>query len=100
MMTTAIGNGIAIPHVRNPVVLAIDTPCVTLCFLKNPVDFKALDRKPVFAVFTILSPSVKEHLTILSRLAFCLQKTRLQEYLQERASSDKILAEVMVSEST
>jgi len=100
MMTTAIGNGIAIPHVRNPVVLSIERPCVTLCFLKNPVDFKALDRKPVFAVFTILSPSVKEHLAILSRLAFCLQKTRLQEYLHERASSEKILAEVMVMEST
>jgi len=100
MMTTAIGNGIAIPHVRNPVVLSVERPCVTLCFLKNPVDFKALDRKPVFAVFTILSPSVKEHLAVLSRLAFCLQKTRLQEYLLERASSEKILAEVMVLEST
>ncbi len=99
MMTTAIGHGIAIPHVRNPVVLSIDQPSVTLCFLKNPVDFKALDRKPVFVVFTILSPSVKEHLAILSRLAFCLQNTRLQEYLQSRASGEQILAEIRVLES-
>lgn len=100
MMTTAIGNGIAIPHVRNPVVLSIDLPSVTLCFLKNPVDFKALDCKPVFVVFTILSPSVKEHLAILSHLAFCLQNTRLQKYLHARASSEQILAEIRVIEST
>jgi PTS system nitrogen regulatory IIA component len=99
MMTTAIGNGIAIPHVRNPVVLSIDQPSVTLCFLKNPVDFKALDRKPVFVVFTILSPSVKEHLVILSHLAFCLQNTRLQEYLHNKASGEQILAEIRVLES-
>lgn len=100
MMSTAMGNGIAIPHVRNPVVLSVDQPSVTLCFLKNPVDFKALDRKPVYIVFTVLSPSVKKHLAILSRLAFCLQNTRLQEYLHARASNEQILAEVRVLEST
>lgn len=99
MMPTAIGNGIAIPHVRNPVVLHIDHPSISLCFLKKPVDFRALDGKPVFIVFTILSPSVKKHLGILSRLAFCLQNTKLQEYLHLKASREQILAEILVLES-
>ena len=99
MMSTAVGNGIAIPHVRNPVVLHIDHPSITLSFLKDPVDFKALDHQPVFIVFTLLTPSVKQHLAILSRLAFCLQNTRLQEYLHARAPSEQILAEVRVLES-
>lgn len=99
MMSTALGNGIAIPHVRNPVVLNIDHPTITLCFLKKPVDFKALDDKPVFILFVILSPSVPQHLSILSRLAFCLQNEKLQEFLHSRASSEQILAEVRVLES-
>lgn len=99
MMSTAVGNGIAIPHVRNPVVLHIDHPFVTLCFLKKPVDFKAMDGKPVFILFTILSPSVKKHLAILSRLAFCLQNTKLQDYLHARASQEQILAEIRILES-
>lgn len=99
-VSTAIGNGIAIPHVRNPVVLSIDRPSITLCFLKNAVDFKAMDHKPVSIVFVLLTPSVKKHLAILSRLAFCLQNPRLQQCLQERASSEEILAEVRVIEST
>lgn len=99
IMSTALGNGIAVPHVRNPVVLHIDRPSVTLCFLKKPVDFKAVDGKPVFVLFTILSPSVKKHLAILSRLAFCLQNAKLQEYLQAKATQEQILAEILVLES-
>ena len=99
MMSTAIGNGIAIPHVRNPVVLHIDHPSITLCFLKNPVDFKALDSKPVSILFILLSPSVKKHLAILSRLAFCLQNTKFQEYLHTQAPREQILAEIRVLES-
>ncbi|MCR4336721.1 MAG: PTS sugar transporter subunit IIA [Candidatus Omnitrophica bacterium] len=99
MMSTAIGNGIAIPHVRNPVVLHVDHPSITLCFLKKPVDFKAIDGKPVFILFTILSHSVKNHLAILSRLAFCLQNTKLQEYLQAKAPQEQILAEIKILES-
>ncbi len=99
MMSTAIGNGIAIPHTRNPLVLHIDHPSVTVCFLKKPVDFKAVDGNPVFILFTILSPSVKKHLAILSRLAFCLQNTQLQEYLRAKASEEQILAEIRIIES-
>ncbi len=98
MMSTAIGNGIAIPHVRNPVVLQMERPSVTLCFLKKPVDFKALDGRPISILFILLSPSVKKHLAILSRLAFCLQNELLQKYLQEKAPREQILAELKVLE--
>ncbi|MBU1086577.1 MAG: PTS sugar transporter subunit IIA [Candidatus Omnitrophica bacterium] len=99
MMSTGLGNGIAIPHVRNPVVLNIEQPSISLCFLNKPVDFKALDAKPVFILFVLLSPSVPQHLAILSRLAFCLQNPKLQEFLHAKASCEQILAEIRVLES-
>lgn len=99
MTSTAVGNGIAIPHVRNPIVLHIDQPVVTVCFLRSPIDFKALDRKPVFVLFTVLSPSVKMHLSILARLAFCLQDPKLQDYLRRRATREEILADLFVLEA-
>ena len=99
LVSTTLGNGVAIPHVRNPVVLHIDEPSIALCFLKEPIDFKAIDGKPVFILFTILSPSVKKHLAILSRLAFCLQNVKLQEYLHLQASAEQILAEIRILES-
>ena len=99
MESTAVGNGIALPHIRNPVVLNIEKPCVTLCFLRRAVDFRALDQKPVSIVFALLSPSVKMHLAILARLAFCLHNERLQKFLDNRARAEEILAEFMILES-
>ena len=34
--STGFGDGVAIPHVRNPIVLHIPRPMITLCFLETP----------------------------------------------------------------
>ena len=73
MASTGIGDGIAIPHVRNPIVLSVNRPAISLCFLKKPVDFGAIDGKPVHTLFTLVSPTVRIHLYLLSRLAFALR---------------------------
>ena len=97
--STGIGNGIAIPHVRNPVVLHVSQPSVTLCFLENPIDFKALDGKPVHILFTMISPTVRIHLHLLSRLGFMLRDPAVLDALQRRASADELLSLMAESES-
>lgn len=92
MGTTAIGDGIAIPHVRNPIMLQIPKPKVALCFLENPIDFDAFDAKPVNILFTLTSPTVKVHLHLLSRLAFALREVRLRTVLQKPDSREAIMA--------
>lgn len=37
--STGIGEGIAIPHVRHPIVLHTQHPSITLCFLEHPIEF-------------------------------------------------------------
>src|SRR5262249_18726429 len=56
--STGIGEGIALPHVRNPIVLHVTRPMISLCFLEKPVDFGALDGKPVQVLFSLISPTV------------------------------------------
>jgi PTS system nitrogen regulatory IIA component len=89
--STAIGDGIAIPHVRNPIVLHVPQPMVTLCFLERPVDFGALDGLPVHALFTLISPTVKAHLHLLSRLAFALRNADFKALVLRQAGRDEIL---------
>jgi len=80
--TTAIGGGIAIPHVRNPILLQNKPgPTITLCFLANPIDFGALDGEPVRMLFLLTSPTVKVHLHLLSRLAFALHDPQFRATL-------------------
>jgi PTS system nitrogen regulatory IIA component len=93
LQSTGIGDGIAIPHVRNPIVLHVSRPMITLCFLERPVDFGALDGKPVFVLFSLISPTVRGHLRLLSRLAFALNDSAFKAAILRQASADEILAE-------
>ncbi len=92
--STAIGDGIAVPHVRNPIVLNVVRPMVTLCFLEHPVDFGALDKKPVHVLFSLVCPTVRSHLQTLSRLSYALQDQKLKEILMRQGQAEQILGEV------
>ena len=86
--TTAIGDGIAMPHVRNPIVLHVDRPMVTLCFLQRAVDFGALDGKPVQFLFSLICPTTRNHLQMLSRLSFALQDPQFKAVIVRHGPRD------------
>ena len=92
--STGVGDGIAIPHVRNPIVLHITRPMITLCFLENPIDFGALDGKPAQTLFTLVSPTVRAHLHMLSMLGYALRDPVFKQTVLEQKSRDDIMAEV------
>lgn len=97
--STGIGDGIAIPHVRNPVVLHLPRPSITLCFLEKRIDYDALDGKPVCALFTLVSPTVRAHLHMFSRLTFALRDEGFKKAIRDTGSREEILGEARRVES-
>jgi nitrogen PTS system EIIA component len=91
MMTTAVGNGIAFPHPRNPVIADVDNEQISVCLLKKPVDFQAIDGKPVHTLFIIISSNSKRHLEILSKLSYLCQQANLVNVLEDKAKKEVIL---------
>jgi len=91
--STAVGNGIAIPHPRAPVVLPIDVPTITLCFLRQPVLFGPVGSEPIHTLFAVQSPSVRAHLQLLSRLAFMLRDPSFRALIERRAPASEIIAD-------
>ncbi|MCI0365716.1 MAG: PTS sugar transporter subunit IIA [Phycisphaerales bacterium] len=89
--STGIGEGIAIPHVRNPIVLHLPRPMITLCFLEHAIDFGALDGKPVQVLFTIISPTIRAHLHMLSRLMYLLHDKQFRSALARQRSREELL---------
>src|SRR5262249_34041347 len=71
--STGVGDGVAIPHARYP---EIDKPFGMLFRLRQPIDFDALDGKPIDVVFLLLLPeSAKgEQLSALACVARKLRK--------------------------
>lgn len=97
--STGIGGGIAIPHVRNPVVLRLKGAQAALGFLKKPVDFGAPDGRPVFAIFALFSPTVRAHLQLLSKLAYVLREDKVRKALERQATPSEILDLVRAEEA-
>lgn len=98
--STALGNGIAIPHVRSPIVGQTGESAISLCFLENPIDFDAVDGKPVTILFTLVTPNVKAHLNLLAKLAFLLHDQPFQELLHRPGSEGEIMAAIRALEDT
>jgi PTS system nitrogen regulatory IIA component len=93
LASTGIGDGIAIPHVRSPIVLHVAQPMITLCFLAQPIEFDAMDGQPVHTLFSVISPTVRAHLHLLSRLAFSLRDPGFKSALLAQQAPDVILRE-------
>jgi PTS system nitrogen regulatory IIA component len=91
--TTPLGEGFAIPHVRSPIILGVDRPHVTLSYLDRPVDFRAFDGRPVHTLFTLISPTVRVHLALLSVLASALQDPGFKDCVLRCGTREEILAE-------
>ncbi len=92
--STGFGNGVAIPHPRNPIVLRVQQPAVAICYLERPIDFGALDGKPVHTLVTLVSPSTRAHLHLLALVAAALRDPAVVAALEHRADADALVAEV------
>jgi nitrogen PTS system EIIA component len=91
MGSTALGGGIAIPHVRDPIILNVTQPFVALCFLEKPIEFGAIDGVLVHSLFTLISPTIKSHLHLLSQLSFFLHDPAFHAAVVQHASRETIL---------
>jgi len=98
-LSTGIGNGIAIPHPREQLVY-LDGPIISIFFLAQPVDYRALDNQPVSILFFILSPVLKLHLHLLSALSFCLRDGEFIQFLKSRPDPSAVVEKIEILQTS
>ena len=91
LMTTAVGDGLAIPHLRVPVVLNVPSPVLSIFCTREPIDMGALDGMLVHTLFLLLSLAPKQHLELLARLTFLFRHPEFVDLLRARAKPETIL---------
>ncbi len=91
IVTTALCKGVAVPHTNKPILSNPEEECVGIFFLRNPVDFKALDRKPVSVIFIMLSAGRRTHLQMLQRISYFCTKDDFIELIHGKAKPNDIL---------
>ena len=82
--STAVGNGVAIPHGKLP---KLGRLFGLFARLERPIDFEALDGQPVDLIFLLLAPEAAgaDHLKALARVARLLRDPEIERKLREFA---------------
>ena len=80
IMTTGVGNGIAIPHCKHP-----DSPDFAVCLgvQSKGVDFQSIDKNPVKIIFLLVGPENNPglHIKLLSRISRLMSNEELRQQL-------------------
>jgi PTS system nitrogen regulatory IIA component len=97
--STGIGGGIAIPHAR---LSTLAKPVGLFARLAQPIDFEAIDERPVDIVFLLAAPegAGADHLKALARVSRLLRDRNLVEKLRATEKADALYALLLDSVQT
>ncbi|MBC8339102.1 MAG: PTS IIA-like nitrogen regulatory protein PtsN [Rhodospirillales bacterium] len=95
--TTGVGNGIAIPHGK---LANLERLHGFFARLKQPIDFQAIDERPVDLIFVLLAPETAgaDHLKALARISRLLRDKAVCEKLRGTDSAEALFAILTESE--
>lgn len=89
IMSTGVGGGVALPHALSP---AVNKFAVAIARPQNPIDFQALDGKPVSLIFLAIGPDDRTGLMrVLTRISRLLYTGDLQKNLIKAGSPAAII---------
>ena len=82
IMSTSIGLGIAIPHVR---LQSVTGMTMAIGVVKEGIDYKSFDDSPVNIIIMIAAPAGthREYLSILAKIALLLKNEAIRESILE-----------------
>jgi len=88
--STGFGHGVAVPHVKHA---DIKTMHIAIGNSDEGVDFKALDREPVYSVVLLLSPEdqPENHLDAMEAIFSSLSQDTFRRFLRQATSAEEVL---------
>ena len=90
LMPTALSNGIAVPHTRD-FLLPSAFDVIVVVFPEVPIEYGALDGKPVHTLFFLLSTNDKKHLHLLAKLAHLSSQEAALDLLRTKPTKEVLL---------
>jgi len=91
MASTALGEGIAVPHPRQPLGDALEQPLISLVLLDTPLDWAAVDGELVHTVALLASPTAGAHLEILSEIGRAVRSADVVRLLKSRPAKSALI---------
>jgi PTS system nitrogen regulatory IIA component len=99
LMSTALSNGIAVPHTRD-FLLEESFDVIAVVFPKKPIEYGALDGRPVHTLFFLFACDDKRHLHLLAKLAHLSHKSENLSFFKTHPSKLELLEFIKCWESS
>jgi PTS system nitrogen regulatory IIA component len=99
LMPTSLSSGIGVPHTRD-FLLQESYDVVSVVFLKKPIEYGALDHKPVHTLFFLFACDDKRHLHLLAKLAHLASKKDNLDFLRNHPTKQEFLNYIKQWETT
>ncbi len=90
MMPTSLNHGIGIPHTRD-FLLKEPFDVVSMVFLQKPIEYGALDGRPVDILFFLFSCEDKRHLQLLAKIAHIASSEKARSFLRSHPTKEALL---------
>jgi mannitol/fructose-specific phosphotransferase system IIA component (Ntr-type) len=89
IMSTGVGNGVAIPHSK---IQSIDRQALSIAVLDQGIEFNAIDGKPVTLVFLVVGSfqHAKSHLRLLSHISRSLMNLEWVNAIKTADSKQRV----------
>lgn len=91
VVSTAIGHGLAIPHVREPEDTPVTTPCIVLGICREGTDFGALDGDKTCLFAMPCAGSESAHLRLLARISLLFRKPGVLSTMTEARTKKAVM---------
>jgi len=88
VLSTGVGNGVAIPHGKSPAIPQLRMAAGTVA---HPIEYDALDGQPVRLLFMLVGPesAAGPHIKALSRISRLVRKDQVRERLMNARSAQE-----------
>ncbi len=98
MMTTGIGNGVAIPHGK---ARSVDRMAAAVGVSPEGLDFESEDAQPVYLMVLVVSPesATSQHVRVLANLSRLFKEESVRRSLREARSPEAFMAALVAAES-
>ena len=98
MLSTGVGNGIAVPHPRDPVPTLRASGCIVFGRSVQGIEYNAVDGKPVHLFFLLCSQTADLHLYLMGKIATLLRNESFVETCMKCQAPEELIHAMMETE--
>jgi mannitol/fructose-specific phosphotransferase system IIA component (Ntr-type) len=100
MHSTGVGDGVALPHARNPLQTLLTRPQIVFGRHPTGITYGSIDGQPAQLFFLLLATNMSQHLHILARVSRLMRQAAIRQQLLSVKTPEEVMAIIRTAEAS